>query len=196
MLQGGRNLSSVQHLLSQFSKGSNTIDLITIFRDRLINKYASENGYDFILKGLNGDTLASELFSYFTKGLGGNLPGLCADFSNKGPFYYPLRSHSRKQLQYYYHMNKLSKFAIKNEEDNLQNFTTSELDGQIREFIDILQQMYSHTAPAIVRTAEKIETNIEDKTPCNWCFLEGAGEHKLCRRCLRLWEGKKKNANL
>ena len=55
MLEGGRNLSSVQNLLSQFSKGSNTIDLITIFRDRLINKYA----YDYILKGLNGDTLAS-----------------------------------------------------------------------------------------------------------------------------------------
>ena len=59
MLEGGRSLSAVQNLLSQFSKGSNTIDLITIFRDRLINKYASENGYDYILKGLNGDTLAS-----------------------------------------------------------------------------------------------------------------------------------------
>lgn len=59
MLEGGRNLSSVQNLLGQFSKGTNTIDLITIFRDRLINKYASENGYDYILKGLNGDTLAS-----------------------------------------------------------------------------------------------------------------------------------------
>ena len=59
MLEGGRNLSSVQNLLSQFSKGSNTIDLITIFRDRLINKYATENGYDYILKGLNADNLAS-----------------------------------------------------------------------------------------------------------------------------------------
>lgn len=59
MLEGGRSLSAVQNLLSQFSKSTNTIDIITIFRDRLINKYASENGYDFILKGLNGDTLAS-----------------------------------------------------------------------------------------------------------------------------------------
>jgi hypothetical protein len=59
-----------------------------------------------------------------------------------------------------------------------------------------LQQIYSHTAPAIVRTAEKIETNIEDKTPCKWCFLEGAADHQLCRRCLRIWEGKKKNAKL
>ena len=59
MLEGGKNLSSIQNLLSQFSKGTNSIDLITIFRDRLINKYASENGYDYILKGLNGDTLAS-----------------------------------------------------------------------------------------------------------------------------------------
>lgn len=41
-----------------FTKSANTIDLINIFRDRLILKYAKENHYDFVMKGLNGESLA------------------------------------------------------------------------------------------------------------------------------------------
>lgn len=41
-----------------FNKSANTIDLIDIFRDRLILKYAEENGYDFVVKGINGESLA------------------------------------------------------------------------------------------------------------------------------------------
>lgn len=53
-------------------------------------------------------------------------------------------------------MNRLAVMAIKWSDDNLEYQTTNGLDGQIKQFIDHLQNMYSHTAPAIVRTAEKI----------------------------------------
>lgn len=82
--------------------------------------------------------------------------------------------------------------SIKDEEDdNLEALASRQLDTQIGEFIGTLQQMYSHTAPAIVRTAEKIETNLPTYHPCQWCTLPGADPH-LCRRCLRLWESRKK----
>lgn len=61
-----------------FEKSANTIDLLNVFRDRLILDYANKNGYQFVLKGLNGQTLAAEVFKYFSKGLGGNLPLLSA----------------------------------------------------------------------------------------------------------------------
>jgi len=50
--------------------------------------------------------------------------------------------------------------------------------------------MYSHTAPAIVRTAEKIETNLQHEKPCAWCLLP-QDQEKICRRCQRLWEARK-----
>jgi hypothetical protein len=37
-----------------FNKAGNSADLLAIFRDRLIVDYARKNGFDFILKGLNG----------------------------------------------------------------------------------------------------------------------------------------------
>jgi tRNA(Ile)-lysidine synthase TilS/MesJ len=75
--EGEQGLDNVRELLKQFNNNANTIDLVTVFRDRLIADYAQKNNYDFILKGLNGDSLAAESFCYFAKGLGGNIPGLC-----------------------------------------------------------------------------------------------------------------------
>lgn len=96
MREGERSLDYVKDLLKQFNNNANTIDLITVFRDRLIADYARKNNFDFVLKALNADTLAAESFCYFAKGLGGNLPGLCVSDTFKSPFYYPLRNHSRK----------------------------------------------------------------------------------------------------
>ena len=76
--------------------------------------------------------------------------------------------------------------AIKSNEDNIENFVTAGLDSHLKKFIDTLQNMYSHTAPAIVRTSEKIETNLQSKEICAWCLLPGA-ENKMCRRCFRVW---------
>lgn len=52
-------MENVRDLLRQFGNSANTIDLITVFRDRLIADFATKNGYDFVLKGLNGDSLAA-----------------------------------------------------------------------------------------------------------------------------------------
>jgi hypothetical protein len=92
------------------------------------------------------------MFKYFTKGIGGNIPGLSI-IEDKGHFYYPLRQHLLKELQYYYYINKLSSLALKSEEDDLINYCSSGIDSQIKTFITNLQDLYSHTAPAIVRTA-------------------------------------------
>ena len=75
--EGERSLGIIRELLKQFNNNANTIDLVTVFRDRLIADYAQKNNYEFVLKGLNGDSLAAESFYYFAKGLGGNIPGLC-----------------------------------------------------------------------------------------------------------------------
>jgi hypothetical protein len=59
MREGEQSLENVRDLLRQFGNSANTIDLITVFRDRLIADFATKNGYDFVLKGLNGDSLAA-----------------------------------------------------------------------------------------------------------------------------------------
>ncbi len=56
-----------------FNKAANSIDLLQLFRDKLILDYAKANNFDFILKGLNGESIASSVFKYFTKGVGGNV---------------------------------------------------------------------------------------------------------------------------
>lgn len=96
--------------------------------------------------------MAAETFRYFAKGLGGNIPLLSPDFKEKAPFYYPLKNNLQKEIQYYYHINRLATLAIKWEEDNVEYHVTTGLDSQIKLFIDHLQNMFSHTAPAIVRT--------------------------------------------
>lgn len=110
--------------------------------------------------------------------------------AEKGPFWFPLRNNLQKELQYYYYVHKLSVLAIKWDEDNIEYSCTSGLDTQIKQFVCSLQNMFSHTAPAIVRTAEKIESSLEGKAFCCWCQLP-TGEEELCRRCLRVWEGRK-----
>jgi phosphopantetheine adenylyltransferase len=37
-----------------FNKTANSADLLAIFRDHLIVNYARKNGFDFVVKGLNG----------------------------------------------------------------------------------------------------------------------------------------------
>ena len=93
--------------------------MITIFRDRLVLEYAKKNDYHYVFKAFNGESLATESFKYFAKGLGGNIPNLCTNDVNKGPFYYPLRTHLQKELQYYYYQQKLAKLAIKFDDDNI-----------------------------------------------------------------------------
>lgn len=41
-------------MMKMFNKTGNTIDLINIFRDRLILEYAKQNDYHYIFKALNG----------------------------------------------------------------------------------------------------------------------------------------------
>lgn len=41
-------------VLNLFQKNANSIDLVNVFRDRLILDYAEQHGFDFVMKGLNG----------------------------------------------------------------------------------------------------------------------------------------------
>ena len=53
--------------------------------------------------------------------------------------------------------------------------------------------MYSHTAPAITRTSEKIESNRKSENRCKWCLLKNAfAPNDLCRKCDRILENKNK----
>ena len=56
-----------------FNKAGNTADLLTLMRDRLIVNYAKKNNFNFVLKGLNGESIASSIFKYFAKGIGGEV---------------------------------------------------------------------------------------------------------------------------
>ena len=47
-------MEQINKILGMFNKTANSIDLVTIFRDRLIQEYAEKNSYQFILKGSNG----------------------------------------------------------------------------------------------------------------------------------------------
>jgi hypothetical protein len=61
-----------------FQKNSNTIDLLTLFRNKLILDFAQENKFDYVLLAKNGESLAAEIFKYFTKGIGGSAAQLCS----------------------------------------------------------------------------------------------------------------------
>lgn len=63
----------MRNIFSMFNKASNSADLLELFRDRLIVDYAKKHKFDFIFKGLNGETIATSIFKYFTKGVGGNV---------------------------------------------------------------------------------------------------------------------------
>lgn len=188
-----RTLQHVRDVLPMFGSSGNTVDLVSIFRDRLVLEYSKKHGFQVNLKCLNGESLASEIFKYFAKGVGGNL----SELSSQGEtplFEYPLKQHLQKELQYYYYSEKLSALALKAEEDDLSNSYSSPLDSLIKNFISTLQDMHSHTAPAIFRTGERIQSNRPNENVCLWCFLRGTvGEGRLCRKCLRLHEAKNKS---
>ena len=71
-----KTFEEVSKLFKSLKKNSNSIDLLSLFRERLIRKFATENGFDFVLMGKNGESLAAEIFKYFTKGIGGSAPQL------------------------------------------------------------------------------------------------------------------------
>ena len=50
----GASLGDVKKLMEMFNKTANTIDLVTILRDRLIQDYAQQHDFHFVMKGLNG----------------------------------------------------------------------------------------------------------------------------------------------
>lgn len=66
----------MRNIFKMFNRSANTADLLEIFRDRLIVDYAKKNGFQFIVKGLNGESIAGSIFKYFTKGIGGNVTEL------------------------------------------------------------------------------------------------------------------------
>mgnify|MGYP001385455754 CR=1 FL=1 len=48
------NFEDVVKLFKLFKKNTNTIDLLTMFRNKLILDYAKLNQFDFVLSGKNG----------------------------------------------------------------------------------------------------------------------------------------------
>lgn len=59
------------------------------------------------------------------------------------------------------------------QQDDLQNNVSDDLDSILNNFITNLQDRYSHTAPAIVRTGEKLKRkSTENIKRCKWCFLD------------------------
>lgn len=135
-----------------FNKSANTADLLALFRDRLIVNYAKKHGFDFIVKGLNGESIAGSIFKYFTKGIGGNVTEL-SSIEEDSLYHYPLRQHLQKELQYYFYTMKCSKISLESQSDDLANTCSTDLDDHLNDFILHLQTMYSHTAPAITRTS-------------------------------------------
>lgn len=107
------------------------------------------------MKGLNGESIAGSIFKYFTKGIGGNVTELSSN-EKDCLYHFPLRQHLQKELQYYFYTMKCSKLSLMAEKDDLSNVCTNILDENLNEFILNLQTMYTHTAPAVTRTAEKI----------------------------------------
>lgn len=58
-------------------------------------------------------------------------------------------------------------------DDDLSNIVSSNIDNFLNNFITNLQDRYSHTAPAIVRTGEKLKRKEhENQKGCKWCYLE------------------------
>ncbi len=51
---------------------------------------------------------------------------------------------------------RCSKLSLESQKDDLSNYCSTDLDDHLNDFIVQLQTMYSHTAPAITRTCEKI----------------------------------------
>jgi hypothetical protein len=49
-----------------------------LFRNKLILDFAQENKFDYVLLAKNGESLAAEIFKYFTKGIGGSAAQLCS----------------------------------------------------------------------------------------------------------------------
>ena len=153
-------------------------------REYLIRKFAEENKFDFVLMGKNGESLASEMFKYFAKGIGGSSPQL----TNNEPshFYYPLKQHLQKELQYYFRTEGLGKYSMIAGPDDLSNCAHAELDKFLDNFITTLQDRYSHTAPAIVRTGDRLKSNFENAKICKWCSLSHDRPDSLCQKCIRL----------
>lgn len=106
-------------LFKCFKRNSNTIDLLHLLRHKLILDFAQEHKFDFVLLAKNGESLASEIFKYFAKGIGGCAPQLSS--SEQSPFEYPLRQHLQKELQYYFYHEKLSNLSMKAQPDDLSN---------------------------------------------------------------------------
>lgn len=57
--ENDRKFEDVVRLFKMFKKNTNTIDLLTIFRNKLILDYAKSNQFDFVLSGKNGEALAA-----------------------------------------------------------------------------------------------------------------------------------------
>lgn len=78
-----------------FNKAANTVDILNLMKDRLIIEYARNNKFDFIIKGLNGESIATAIFKYFAKGIGGEVTELSSR-EEDSLFHFPLRQHLQK----------------------------------------------------------------------------------------------------
>ena len=74
-----KSFSDVKQIFSFFNKSANSADLLSVFRDRLIVNYARKHNFDFIVKGLNGESIAGSVFKYFAKGIGGDVTELSSN---------------------------------------------------------------------------------------------------------------------
>lgn len=48
----------IKGFFEKLQKGSNSIDLLQIFRDKLVLEFAQEHNFDFVMLGKNGESLA------------------------------------------------------------------------------------------------------------------------------------------
>ena len=154
------NVDRLRYVLQATGSPSSRSDILDILRRRLIETFAKQQAFDYILYGDSTTRLAERTLADTAKGRGVAVSYTHADRTN-GPgvsYVYPLRDLLRKELVMYAETLCLpfSAFSRPSKAIATPSLKNSSIDDLMRQYVDSVEENYPSVVANVVRTTAKL----------------------------------------
>ncbi|CAB4006481.1 cytoplasmic tRNA 2-thiolation 2-A-like [Paramuricea clavata] len=138
-------------------------DLLSHLYRNLLQRIAKDHGYDYIMVGDCGTNIAVRILADIAQGRGSQLPLSVSfkDSRSEVPVLRPMREFTKKEIQFYNCFSDVTSFTI-------PSFTTKasshgSVNRLTEELIFGLQAGFPSTVSTVLRTGDKISSNVDRK---------------------------------
>ena len=167
-----KGVKRLQELFENVSTVTAKEDLLTHLYRNLLQKIAKDHGYDYIMVGDCGSSIAVRILADVAQGRGSQLPFNVSfkDGRSEVLVLRPMREFTKKEIQFYNCFNNVTSFTIPSFTSKASSHES--VNRLTEELIIGLQACFPSTLNTVLRTGDKLSSSVDsaDSQHCVLCL--------------------------